>query len=104
MRYYLLAAMALGFSQAPAWAAVVIDSPKDNGAAFAFAPQDSKSGPTVVPAPSVEPSNPVEFLNDTFSSYASLLPEPSDWVLLVTGFAVIGYAMRSRKRGRVSFN
>lgn len=48
--------------------------------------------------------NAVDLIGNTIANYAAMLPEPSEWVLLVSGFGVIGYAMRSRKRAHISFN
>ena len=47
---------------------------------------------------------PVQWIGDSLATYAAMLPMPSDWLLLVTGFGVIGYALRSRKQTRVNFN
>ncbi len=104
MKRFALSVTTLGllFAAASADAAVVVET-----AANATHGDIFTSDPVVIPlstdgkAPS---ENAADAIGDTIATYAAMLPEPSEWVLLVAGFGIIGYAMRSRKRAHVSFN
>jgi hypothetical protein len=93
----ILAALAV-----PAGAAVLLSgTTASDAAALSISNPANYAAPANAPA---VPEDPVDYLGNVLASYAAMLPIPADWVLLVTGFGAIGYAMRSRKRGRVNFN
>lgn len=42
------------------------------------------------------------FVNATSSAVVAAVPEPSSWIMMILGFAVVGFGMRSRLKPRVS--
>lgn len=104
MTHAAASAMTLGLMliATPSSAAVVVQPNQAGEAQTIFAAND-RSVPALMPDQPVG-GDTVTVIGDTFATYAAMLPMPSEWILLVTGFAVIGYTMRSRKRARVSFN
>jgi hypothetical protein len=105
MKHVALNAMILGLAvvAAPCNAAIVVQTDRPDDAAAVFT-VDSTGWEVAPPPAPVATSDPIDTIGTTLTSYAAMLPVPADWILLVTGFGVIGYAMRSRKRSRVSFN
>ncbi|MES2290507.1 MAG: hypothetical protein V4530_12295 [Pseudomonadota bacterium] len=106
MKHVALNAMILGLTLAatPCNAAIVVQTGQSDDAAAVFTVDNTGWDVATPPAPAAASSDPVDAIGTTLTSYAAMLPVPADWILLVTGFGVIGYAMRSRKRSRVSFN
>lgn len=87
---------------APVSAAIVVNPSEAADAQSLFVVD--QSGPVTVPATAATAGATVDSIGNTLATYAAMLPIPTDWLLFVGGFALIGYAMRTRKRARVSFN
>ncbi len=106
MKHVALNAMILGLAvaAAPCNAAIIVQTDQPDDAAAVFTVDSTGWEVAPPPVPDATSSDPVDAIGTTLTSYAAMLPVPADWILLVTGFGVIGYAMRSRKRSRVSFN
>lgn len=86
----------------PANAAILVQLPADVSHGDIFL--DEQMPTLSVSTSTASPDNAMDVIGNTIANYAAMLPEPSEWVLLVAGFGIIGYAMRSRKRAHVSFN
>lgn len=86
----------------PAHAAIVVSPSHDVDAQPLVVVEQLRSAAGPTAGTSVDAV--VDSIGNTLATYAAMLPIPTDWLLLVGGFAVIGYAMRTRKRARVSFN
>lgn len=44
------------------------------------------------------------FVSATSSAVAAAVPEPSSWLMMILGFAAVGFGMRSRIKPRVAFS
>lgn len=105
MKHLALGVMTVSlFSAAvPASAAAVLHISENAAGQEIFAKDYAPDALAVLSAPATD-GNVADLIGDTIANYAAMLPEPSEWVLLVAGFGAIGYAMRSRKRAYISFN
>lgn len=89
---------------APAHAATVLQTSGDSAQIEILAKDYAPGVLDAFQTSSGTTDNAVDVIGNTIANYAAMLPEPSEWVLLVAGFGAIGYAMRSRKRAYISFN
>lgn len=89
MRQLAIIAIAAALGATPAHALVVLD-----GAPAAAPAATSPASPGFSPAP---PAAAASFASLGQPGVGSPLPEPSTWITLIVGFALVGFAARWRR-------